>query len=113
MAVSVLQHDTTSDLTQEKRVLTSRYIQLEEQYGAKNYKPPDVVVERASGVWVYDVEGRRYLDCLAAYSPVNQGHSHPRILAATLEPAHKDTRTYRPFPNNQLPPFHQSLTRLT
>ncbi len=113
MAVSVLQHDTTSDLTQEKRVLTSRYIQLEEQYGAKNYKPLDVVVERASGVWVYDVEGRRYLDCLAAYSAVNQGHCHPRILAAMLEQAHKVTLTSRAFRNDQLPLFYEDLHNLT
>src|SRR5260370_26254157 len=113
MAVSVLQHDTTSDLTKEKRVLTSRYIQLEEQYGAKNYKPLDVVVERASGVWVYDVEGRRYLDCLAAYSAVNQGHCQPPILAAMLEQAHKVTLTSRPFRNDQLPLFYADLHHLT
>jgi ornithine--oxo-acid transaminase len=92
---------------------TSEYIKLEEQYGAKNYKPLDVVVERASGVWVYDVEGKRYLDCLAAYSAVNQGHCHPKILNAMLEQAHKVTLTSRAFRNDQLPLFYKELHNLT
>jgi ornithine--oxo-acid transaminase len=92
---------------------TSEYINLEEQYGAKNYKPLDVVVERASGVWVYDVEGKRYLDCLAAYSAVNQGHCHPKILDAMLEQAHKVTLTSRAFRNDQLPLFYEELHKLT
>jgi len=112
MAVSVLQKDTTSE-SQEEKLRTSQYIQLEEQYGAKNYKPLDVVVERASGVWVYDVEGRRYLDCLAAYSAVNQGHCHPKILNAMIEQAHKVTLTSRAFRNDQLPLFYEELHRLT
>ena len=58
---------------------TKDFIELEENYGAHNYHPLDVVIERAEGVWVYDVEGRRYLDCLASYSAVNQGHCHPKI----------------------------------
>ena len=61
---------------------TQEYIQIEEQYGAHNYHPLDVVIDRAEGVWVYDVEGNKYLDCLSAYSAVNQGHCHPRILQA-------------------------------
>jgi ornithine--oxo-acid transaminase len=92
---------------------TSEYIKLEEQYGAHNYKPLDVVVERASGVWVYDVEGKRYLDCLAAYSAVNQGHCHPKILSAMLEQAHKVTLTSRAFRNDQLPLFYEELHNLT
>ena len=92
---------------------TSDYIKLEEQYGTKNYKPLDVVVERASGVWVYDVEGKRYLDCLAAYSAVNQGHCHPKILDAMLEQAHKVTLTSRAFRNDQLPLFYEELHNLT
>ncbi len=112
MAVSVLQKYTTSE-SQEEKLRTSQYIQLEEQYGAKNYKPLDVVVERASGVWVYDVEGRRYLDCLAAYSAVNQGHCHPKILNAMIEQAHKVTLTSRAFRNDQLPLFYEELHRLT
>ncbi len=112
MAATVLQQDTTHD-THETQGLTSRLIQLEDQYGTHNYKPLDVVVERASGVWVYDVEGRRYLDCLAAYSAVNQGHCHPRILAAMIEQAHKVTLTSRAFRNDQLPRFLEDLHNLT
>src|SRR5580704_4739160 len=105
MAATVLQQDT--------HALTEHFIQLEEQYGTKNYKPLDVVVERASGVWVYDVEGRRYLDCLAAYSAVNQGHCHPVIMAAMIEQAHKVTLTSRAFRNDQLPLFYEDLHNLT
>jgi ornithine--oxo-acid transaminase len=64
-----------------------------------------VVIERAEGVWVYDVEGKKYLDCLAAYSAVNQGHCHPRILKVLKEQAEKVTLTSRAFRNNQLPLF--------
>lgn len=113
MAAPVLQHDLQHDASQQQSPTTAQYIQLENQYGAKNYKPLDVVVERAEGVWVYDVEGRRYLDCLAAYSAVNQGHCHPRILEAMLAQAHKVTLTSRAFRNDQLPLFYQELTQLT
>jgi ornithine--oxo-acid transaminase len=113
MAATVLQQDTTRDHAHDTHGLTSHLIQLEEQYGTKNYKPLDVVVERASGVWVYDVEGRRYLDCLAAYSAVNQGHCHPVIMAAMLEQAHKVTLTSRAFRNDQLPLFYEELHNLT
>lgn len=112
MAVSVLQHDVIDDSKQATK-LSSRLIALEDQYGAHNYKPLDVVVERASGVWVYDVEGRRYLDFLAAYSAVNQGHCHPRILAALMEQAQRVTLTSRAFRNDQLPLFYKELTDLT
>ena len=94
-------------------MLTATYIDLEEQYGANNYHPLDVVIERASGVWVYDTEGKRYLDCLAAYSAVNQGHCHPAILKAMLEQAHKVTLTSRAFRNDQLPLFYKQLHELT
>ncbi len=112
MAVSVLQHDVIDD-SKQAHEQTSRLIALEDQYGAHNYKPLDVVVERASGVWVYDVEGRRYLDFLAAYSAVNQGHCHPRILAAMLEQAQRVTLTSRAFRNDQLPLFYKELSDLT
>lgn len=69
------------------------FIALEDAYGAHNYHPLDVVIERAEGVWVYDVEGKRYLDCLASYSAVNQRHCHPRILEALIEQARKVTLT--------------------
>jgi len=111
MASSVLHNDTEDGFTEETS--TSHLITLEDKYGAHNYKPLDVVVHRASGVWVYDVEGRRYLDFLAAYSAVNQGHCHPRILAAMLEQAQRVTLTSRAFRNDQLPLFYKELTDLT
>jgi len=82
-------------------VTVSDLIHLEEQYGAHNYTRLDVVVERAEGVWVYDVRGRRYLDCLAAYSAVNQGHCHPRIRQALVDQASRVTLTSRAFRNDQ------------
>jgi ornithine--oxo-acid transaminase len=87
-------------------------IQSEDRWGAHNYRPLDVVIERASGVWVWDVEGRRYLDCLSAYSALNQGHCHPRILAALQEQASRVTLTSRAFRNDQLPRFVEELARL-
>ena len=63
-------------------MLAKDYIEIEEKFGAHNYHPLDVVIDKAEGVWVYDVEGKKYLDCLAAYSAVNQGHRHPRIVEA-------------------------------
>jgi ornithine--oxo-acid transaminase len=89
------------------------YITLEEKYGAHNYHPLDVVITRAEGVWVYDVEGNRYLDCLSAYSAVNQGHVHPKILEAFIEQARKVTLTSRAFRNDQLPLFYKELSELT
>jgi len=88
-------------------------IALENNYGAHNYHPLDVVIDRAEGVWVYDVEGRRYLDCLAAYSAVNQGHCHPKILQTLIEQAHKVTLTSRAFRNDQLPLLYRELHELT
>jgi ornithine--oxo-acid transaminase len=92
---------------------TQDFVDLEEQYGAHNYHPLDVVIERAEGVWVFDIEGKRYLDCLAAYSAVNQGHCHPKILQAMLEQAHKVTLTSRAFRNEQLPLLCKDLHQLT
>ena len=92
---------------------TKDYIALEEQYGAHNYHPLDVVIERAEGVWVYDVDGRKYLDCLSAYSAVNQGHVHPAILNALLEQAKKVTLTSRAFRNDQLPLLYKELSEMT
>jgi ornithine--oxo-acid transaminase len=89
------------------------YIALEKQYGANNYRPIDVVLERGEGVWVWDVEGRRYLDFLSAYSAVNQGHTHPRILQAMIEQAQKITLTSRAFRNDQLPMLAKELCELT
>ena len=92
---------------------TQDYIQLEEQYGAHNYHPLDVVIDRAEGVWVYDVDGRKYLDCLSAYSAVNQGHVHPKILEALIEQSKKVTLTSRAFRNVQLPLLYKELTEMT
>lgn len=92
---------------------TQQFIDLENRYGAHNYKPLDVVIVRADGVWVYDVDGRRYLDCLAAYSAVNQGHCHPKILRTLTEQAEKVTLTSRAFRNEQLPLLYQDLHLLT
>ncbi len=94
------------------RPQTADFIELEDKYGAHNYHPLDVVIERAEGVWVYDVEGNRYLDCLASYSAVNQGHCHPKILKAMVEQAHKVTLTSRAFRNDQLPLLYQQLHQL-
>jgi len=89
------------------------FIALEEEYGAHNYHPLDVVIERAEGVWVYDVDGKKYLDCLSAYSAVNQGHVHPQILNALLEQARKVTLTSRAFRNDQLPLLYKELSEMT
>lgn len=92
---------------------TKKYIELEEKYGAHNYHPLDVVVEKAKGVWVYDVDGKKYLDCLAAYSAVNQGHCHPKILKAMNDQAKRVTLTSRAFRNDQLPLLYRDLNKLT
>ena len=96
-----------------ERMRTQDFVGLEEKYGAHNYHPLDVVIERAEGVWVYDVEGKKYLDCLASYSAVNQGHCHPEILKAMLEQAHKVTLTSRAFRNEQLPLLYEQLHEMT
>jgi len=92
---------------------TQEFIKVEEQYGAHNYHPLDVVIEKAEGVWVQDVEGKKYLDCLSAYSAVNQGHVHPEILKALLEQAKKVTLTSRAFRNDQLPLLYKELSEMT
>jgi ornithine--oxo-acid transaminase len=91
----------------------SEIIAREALYGARNYKPLDVVLTRGEGVHVWDVDGARYLDCLAAYSAVNQGHCHPRILAAMMQQAQRLTLTSRAFRNDQLAPFYEELCALT
>ncbi len=92
---------------------TQDYIALEEQFGAHNYHPLDVVIHKAEGAWVYDVDGKRYLDCLAAYSAVNQGHCHPKIMEAFVEQAKNVTLTSRAFRNDQLPLLYKELHDLT
>ena len=92
---------------------TKAFIDLEEAYGASNYKPLDVVLTRGQGVYVWDVEGKRYLDCLSSYSAVNQGHCHPKILAALTEQAARLSITSRAFRNDQLGLFYEELCALT
>ena len=104
---------STSVLAEKKTSLrTADYIALEERYGAHNYHPLDVVVSRGEGVWVWDVEGKKYLDFLAAYSAVNQGHCHPEILNAAIGQARQVTLTSRAFRNDQLGPFYQEFCEL-
>ncbi len=94
-------------------MITRDFIQLENEFGANNYKPLDVVLSRGQGIWVWDVEGNRYLDCLSSYSAVNQGHCHPKILEAMNDQAKKLTLVSRAFRNNQLGPFYKEICELT
>jgi ornithine--oxo-acid transaminase len=105
---------STTVLDEKKKpASTGDLIALEERYGAHNYHPLDVVVSRAEGVWVWDVEGNKYLDFLAAYSAVNQGHCHPKVLAALTEQASRVTLTSRAFRNDQLGPFYRQICEMT
>ena len=90
-----------------------QFIELENQYGANNYHPLDVVLTRGEGVWVWDVDGKKYLDCLSAYSAVNQGHCHPRIANVVAEQARRLTLTSRAFRNDQLGLFYQKLVEIS
>lgn len=92
---------------------SKEYFDLEERYGAHNYHPLDVILSRGEGVWVYDIDGKRYLDCLSSYSALNQGHVHPKILAALQAQAQKLTLTSRAFRNDQLPLFYKELSEMT
>ena len=89
------------------------FVATEARFGAHNYEPIGVVLSRGEGVWVWDTEGNRYLDCLSAYSAVSQGHCHPKILAAMMEQAHRLTLTSRAFHNDQLAPFYEEIAALT
>jgi ornithine--oxo-acid transaminase len=104
---------TTADAVATGEDSAAKLIAMEDAYGAHNYHPLDVVIERAQGAWVTDVDGRRYLDFLAAYSAVNQGHCHPKILRAMVEQAQKVTLTSRAFRNDQLPLLLRDLHALT
>lgn len=99
--------------TQKTSLSAEQLIEIEERLGAHNYHPLDVVITRGEGVWLYDVDGTRYLDCLSAYSAVNQGHAHPRIIQALLDQAQRLPLTSRAFRNDQLPLFYQKLLDLT
>ncbi len=92
---------------------TAEYVEMEERYGAFNYDPLNVVVKEARGVWVEDVEGKKYMDCLAAYSALNQGHCHPAILETMLAQARRVTLTSRAFRNEQLPLLCRDMHEMT
>ena len=92
---------------------TENFIQIENEFGAHNYKPLDVILTKGQGIWVWDIDGNKYMDCLSAYSAVNQGHCHPEIYKALVEQAKKLTLTSRAFRNDQLAPLYQDLCKLT
>ena len=92
---------------------TQYFIDLENQFGARNYLPLDVVITRGKGIWLWDVEGNKFMDCLSAYSAVNQGHCHPKIMQALVDQAAKLALTSRAFRNEQLGPFYEELCELT
>ncbi|HOZ38178.1 MAG TPA: ornithine--oxo-acid transaminase [Anaerolineaceae bacterium] len=94
-------------------MLTKDYIEIEDKYGAHNYKPLSVVLSEGKGVWVWDVEGKKYLDCLSAYSAVNQGHCHPRVVKAMVDQAQKIALTSRAFRNDKLGMLYKKLVDLT
>lgn len=89
------------------------FLATEKRLGTDNYEPIGVVLSRGEGVWVWDNDGNRYLDCLSAYSAVSQGHCHPKILAAMVEQAQRLTLTSRAFHNDQLAPFYEEIAALT
>jgi ornithine--oxo-acid transaminase len=102
-----------SDVLIRPPVTATDFLAVEAEYGAKNYKPLDVILTRGEGAYVWDIEGRRYLDCLSAYSAVNQGHCHPKIREAMIRQASRLTLTSRAFRNDQLAPFYEELCALT
>ncbi|MBZ0307729.1 MAG: aminotransferase class III-fold pyridoxal phosphate-dependent enzyme, partial [Anaerolineae bacterium] len=100
-------------MTLEKVQTAQYFIDLEDQYGAHNYHPLDVVIHEGQGIWVTDVEGKRYMDCLSAYSALNQGHNHPKIRHALIDQISRITLTSRAFRNDQLGLFYKELCELT
>jgi ornithine--oxo-acid transaminase len=102
-----------TDVLIRPRATTTDFLAVEAEYGAKNYKPLDVILTRGEGAYVWDIEGKRYLDCLSAYSAVNQGHCHPKIREAMIRQSSRLTLTSRAFRNDQLAPFYEELCALT
>ncbi|MGC8711869.1 MAG: aminotransferase class III-fold pyridoxal phosphate-dependent enzyme, partial [Leptodesmis sp.] len=102
-----------SSSSSRRNFTTQDYIDLETIYGADNYHPLDVVITKGQGVWVWDIEGNQYLDCLSAYSALNQGHCHPRILQALVDQAAKITLTSRAFRNDQLGLFYEKVCQIS
>jgi len=90
---------------------TKDYIEIEDQYGAHNYKPLSAVLSEGKGVWVWDVEGKKYLDCLSAYSALNQGHCHPHIVKAMVDQAQKNSSDLTRLPQRQTWPVIQKTGR--
>lgn len=109
----IFNYKCDKDFEMTQTLTEKDYIQLENNYGAKTYAPLDIVVERGEGIWVYDTEGRKYLDCLSAYSCLNTGHCHPKILEALTEQAKKLTIISRAFRSPQLSLFLKELTEFT
>ncbi len=105
-------HATTGNVSASE-FPASEFIEMEHRLGAHNYKPLDVILTRGEGVWLWDVDGKRYFDCLSAYSAVNQGHCHPKILEAMVRQAGKLTLTSRAFRNDQLAYLYEELAELT
>jgi ornithine--oxo-acid transaminase len=99
--------------TRRNLMKTLDYIALEEEFGARNYHPIDVVLTRGQGIWVWDVEGTRYMDCLSAYSAVNQGHCHPKIVQTLIDQAQKLALSSRAFRHDQLGLFYKEICELT
>lgn len=99
-------------MSQAAKTRSGELIHLADTYGAHNYHPLDVVIERGEGVWVWDADGTRYMDCLSAYSALNQGHRHPAIIKALVEQAGRVTLTSRAFHNDQMGPFLKELSEL-
>ena len=95
----------------QKTLSSSDLMKMEDKYGAHNYHPLEVVLAKGEGVYVWDVEGKKYFDFLSAYSAVNQGHSHPKILNAMIEQAKTLALTSRAFYNDQLGPFEEFVTK--
>ena len=100
-------------MTQASASKTDTYLSEADRFGAYNYKPLPVVLERGEGVWVWDVDGNRYLDMLSAYSALNQGHRHPAVVRAAEEQMSKLTLTSRAFHNDQMGPFLRELCEAT
>jgi ornithine--oxo-acid transaminase len=114
MTTKQIKRGSTLEGNGTPRQLTSQYyVDLEDKYGARNYLPLDVVVHRAEGVWLYDVDGNKYLDCLSAYSAVSQGHCHPAIRKAAIDQMDRVTLTSRAFRNDQMGPFLKELSEFT
>ncbi len=111
-SVKVTENVIPVDTYPKSKLDSQQFIELEENFGARNYHPLDVVINRGDGIWVYDVDGNRYLDCLSAYSAVSQGHCHPAIVKAATEQLSRVTLTSRAFRNDQMGPFLKELCQL-